>query len=387
MLDNVDENRIHESLDNSRDLEIERVVTSILDLPIRRPHKLSAITMAHQSVVLVEIHTRGGIVGYGEGVTPGGPWWSGESVETIKALIDAHLAPAIIGLQVNNINLAYQRMSKAVAKAPFAKASVEIGLQDAAAKAQGLPLHEKFGGRLREGIEVRWALASGDLRTDVAEARDLIERDIAHAFKIKGGVRSPEEELVHATAIRAELGEEVSIQIDLNNVWTLSTALKFGPRMMEVVDYLEQPVEGWNHKGLAELRRAGCRTMADESLYTAQDMLSMAEIQAVDILALKPMKSGGLGNVQRIAQIADAAGIACYAGTFMESSLGISAHIQLAETLPNLTEGGELFGGLWLAEDITEDTAIYRNGRVFAPDGPGHGVSIDPKRIRKFVRI
>lgn len=386
MLDNIGDDGKPEAIVASRDLEIERVVTTILDLPIRRPHKLSAITMAHQSVVLVEIHTCGGLVGYGEGVTPGGPWWSGESVETIKALIDAHLAPAIMGLQVDNLNLAYQRMCKAVAKAPFAKAAVEIGLQDAAAKVQSLPLHAKFGGRLRHGIDVRWALASGDLKTDLAEAYDLMDRDIAHAFKIKGGVRPPEEELSHAIAIRAELGDEVSLQIDLNNVWTLSTALKFGSRMMEVVDYLEQPVEAWNHKGLAELRRAGCRTMADESLYTTQDMLNMAELQSVDILALKPMKSGGLGNVQRIAQIADAAGVACYAGTFMESSLGISAHVHLAETLPNLTEGGELFGGLWLADDITEETVTYHNGKVFAPQGPGHGIHIDPKRIQRFIR-
>lgn len=386
MLDYADPNGHQKNQDSSRDLEIERIVTTILNLPIRRPHQLSAVTLAHQSVVLVEIHTRGGLVGYGEGVTPGGPWWSGESVETIKAMIDFHITPILIGMRVDNLNLAYKKISKAVAKAPFAKGAVEIGLQDAAAKAQGLPLFAKFGGRVQEGIDVRWALASGNIKTDIAEAQDLIERDIAHAFKIKGGVKLPAQELEYAKAIRAELGDDVSIQIDLNSVWSLSTALKYGPRIMEYVDYLEQPVESWNHKGLAALRRVGCKVMADESVYSVQDAMSLVELQAVDILALKPMKMGGLAQLQRVAHIAEAAGIAVYAGTFMESSLGACAQLHVAQTLPNLTEGGELFSGLWLAEDICEKGLEYRGGKVFSPEGLGHGIIPDSELVHRFKR-
>ncbi|WP_227270723.1 hypothetical protein [Roseobacter weihaiensis] len=51
-------------LDLSRDLRIARVETTILDVPIRRKHKLSALTMAHQSYLLVTITTHGGLVGH-----------------------------------------------------------------------------------------------------------------------------------------------------------------------------------------------------------------------------------------------------------------------------------------------------------------------------------
>ena len=369
-----------------RDAQIAQINTTIVDLPIRRVHKLSGVTMAHQSYVLVEIVTEGGARGWGEGVTPGGPWWSGESVETIKVLIDAHLAPALIGMQADNPRAATARMDQVVAHSPFAKGAVEIGLQDLAARMANMPLSEKFGGRLRDGITVRWALASGDLATDLAEAEDFMARDIAHAFKLKGGLRDPEVELAHCRDVRRALGEHVSIQIDLNNVWNLSTALKWGPRFMEYVDYLEQPVEGWNMEGLAMLRSAGCRVMADESLYSPQDAMRLAKLQAVDILALKTMKSGGLARSAQIAGIAAAAGISCYAGTFMESSLGVAAHVHLAETLPAVTEGGELFGSLWLAEDITEKGVVHRNGKVFAPEGAGHGVTPDPDRVKRFAR-
>ncbi len=370
----------------ARDRRIARVATTILDVPIRRNHKLSGVTMTHQSYLLVEIETEGGLIGYGEGVTPGGPWWSGESIETMKALIDGYLAPAVVGLAAGEVQAARMAMNRVAARSPFAKAALEMALWDLAAKVADQPLSALFGGPLREGVALRWALATGDLEIDLAEAHDYLARDLARSFKIKGGAKSPAEDLAHARALREALGPDVSLQIDLNNVWDLPTALDYGPALMEVVDYLEQPVQGWNRQGLAELRRQGIRVMADESLFTPQDAMEMAQIGAVDIFALKPMKSAGLAETRTIAGIAEAAGIQCYAGTFMESSLGISAHLHLSQTLPALVAGGELLGGLWLAEDITETGVTYRDGHVYPAPGPGHGVTPDPARVAAFKR-
>lgn len=368
------------------DHKIKQINTTILDMPIKRPHKLSGATMTHQSYVLVEVETAGGLVGFGEGVTPGGPWWSGESVETIKALVDHHLAPALLDMNGLNVNAARMRMNAVASRSPFAKAAVEIALHDLAGKIAGMPLHQMFGGRLRHGIGLRWALASGDLERDIAEARQIMSDGLAYAFKIKGGTKSPADDIAHCRAIRTALGDEVSLQIDLNSVWDLSTALTYGPPLMELLDYLEQPIEGWNLRGLAQLRANGIRVMADESLYTAQDAFRLAELQAVDYFALKTMKSAGLSELRTIANIASTAGIACYAGTFMESSIGIAAHLHMAETLPAITEGGELFGGLWLTNDISRNGVIYKDGAVFAPEGAGHGVIPDPDVIQDFAR-
>ena len=361
-------------IDQSRDLGIARVDSLILDMPIRRKHKLSGLTMAHQSYLLVTVTTHGGLVGYGEGATPGGPWWSGESIETMKALIDGYLGPAVIDLPAGNVRAAAQAMDRVAARAPFAKAALDIALWDLAAKASGLPLSALFGGKLRDGVGMRWALASGDLATDLEEAERMLANDHAHAFKIKGGVRPPEEEVAYTSKLREALGPDVPLQIDLNAMWDRSTALQHGPKLMELVGYLEQPLAEWDVAGLAELRAAGIRVMADESLYTPQDAMRLAQAHA------------GLWGLRAIGEIAHAAGIGCYAGTFMESSLGIAAHLNLATTLQALTEGGELLGGLWLAEDIAEEPVTYRNGQVFAPGGIGHGVTPDADKIRRFKR-
>src|SRR3546814_5255862 len=65
--------------------------------------------------------------------------------------------------------------------------------------------------------------------------------------------------------------------------------------------------------------------MADESVCTLQDAMRLAGSAAVDVFAYKVMKSGGLTACRQIAGIAEAAGIASYGGTFLESSIGTSA--------------------------------------------------------------
>ena len=63
------------------DMTIRSVETRILDVPLIRPHRFATTTATEQSILLVSVTTADGVVGYGEGVTPGGPWWGGESAE------------------------------------------------------------------------------------------------------------------------------------------------------------------------------------------------------------------------------------------------------------------------------------------------------------------
>src|SRR5574340_1332490 len=82
------------------DLKIAAVETMILDVPLVRPHKFATTTATAQPVLLVAVRTEGGVIGYGEGVVPGGPWWGGESVETMRVIVDRYIAPFIVGRSV-----------------------------------------------------------------------------------------------------------------------------------------------------------------------------------------------------------------------------------------------------------------------------------------------
>ena len=81
----------------ARDLAIASVRSTIVDVPTVRRHKLSQTSVTAQSYVLVQVRLGNGAEGIGEAATLGGPRWSEESVEAMKANIDAYLAPAVVG--------------------------------------------------------------------------------------------------------------------------------------------------------------------------------------------------------------------------------------------------------------------------------------------------
>jgi len=107
---------------------------------------------------------------------------------------------------------------------------------------------------------------------------------------------------------------------------------------------------------------------------------------AADLFALKIYKTGGVLEVRKIAAIAEAAGIGCYGGSTLETSIGTSASLQLYCTVPNLTAGCELFGPLWLADDIVEESVTIRDGNIWIPEGPGLGVRLDEGKVKHYLR-
>jgi muconate cycloisomerase len=126
-------------VDLRRDLAIVSIESTIVDVPTVRRHKLSSLSVTAQSYVIVELRLANGAKGIGEAATLGGPRWSEESVESIKATIDAYLAPALIGAAADRFEAARARMDEAAKRNNAAKAAVESALFDAVGKTLGVP--------------------------------------------------------------------------------------------------------------------------------------------------------------------------------------------------------------------------------------------------------
>ena len=99
------------------DLKIASVTTTIIDVPLIRPHKFATTTSEAQPILLVAVTTESGVTGYGEGVVPGGPWWGGESVETMQQIVDRYIGPYIIGRGVDEISGVMVDIERIVANA------------------------------------------------------------------------------------------------------------------------------------------------------------------------------------------------------------------------------------------------------------------------------
>ncbi|HEU0222426.1 MAG TPA: muconate/chloromuconate family cycloisomerase [Paracoccaceae bacterium] len=370
------------------DFAIGQIRSTIVDVPTVRRHKLSRLSVTAQSYVIVEIRLANGVTGIGEAATLGGPRWSEESVEGIKATIDAHLAPAVLGQPAHRFESVAARMDAAARRNNAAKAAIESALFDAVGKTLGLPAVQLLGGVVRERIPVFWTLASGDPGQEIEEAEAKLAQGLHDRFKIKVGAEPLAQDLARLRRLAKALAGRATLIVDANQAWDEATAARALPTLADLgIALVEQPLPAWNVAGMARLRsRAPLPLMADECVFSPHDMLAVAAAGAADTLSLKLVKHGGLLATRKVAAIAEAAGLSLYGGCLLESSIGAAAHLQVFAGLPSLAWGCEHFGPHILTEDLAEEPLNIRDFHIHLPAGPGLGVTLDPEKLRRFAR-
>ena len=355
------------------------------DIPVRRPHKMSFTTLETVNFVFVRAETSDRLVGWGEAACLGGPTWSEESAESVAATIERYLAPWLVGRDPIDVEALRLEMARRVQGNAFARAAVEMALWDLAGRSLGVPVYRLLGGRVRDRVPLSWSLAVADPQAEVAEARERIA--LGHRiFKIKTGAAPLPDDVERVRRLRAAVGPAVSLRVDANQGWDRPTALQ-AVRALEpcALDFVEQPVPRWDLEGLAFVaERAPMPIMADEACCTDHDALALARRGAVSILSLKLTKSGGLLGSLAIARIAAAAGMGCYVGCMIETSLGTAAYLHLALAAAPVTWGCELFGPLLLAGDVTRRPVQYADGCILGLDGPGWGVDVDEAALARW---
>lgn len=364
---------------------IHSVEPHIVDIPLRRPHKLSRAVLVHQSYLLIRIRTEDGVEGVGEATVPGGPWWSGESVEGMRALFLQDIAPCLQGRDVFASNAIMAEIDKIAYANAALKSAVETALLDAVARTLCVPLSALFGGRIADALPVLWVLASGELEPDVEEAKEKLATKMHRRFKVKVGRGEPGADARRVALTADAVGCPCSI--DLNEAWNLADSAR-ALAILEGsgVDILEQPLPRADVPGLADLaRRSSVAIMADESACAPSDLTTIIRERAASYVSLKISKSGGPSRMLAMARAAQAAGINLFGGTALDSSIGTAANLQCCATIP-LAGGTELFMPLLLADDIVEESLVYRDFSVVVPSGPGLGVTIDEDKMRHYAR-
>ncbi len=375
--------------DLARDLAVVAITSTIVDVPTVRQHKLSNTSVSAQSYVIVQVRLANGVEGIGEAATLGGPRWSEESVEGIKATVDAYLTPALLGRRADLIEAAGAQMDLAAKRNNAAKAAIETALWDALGRTLGLPVTTLLGGAVRDRVPVLWTLASGDPVQEVEEAGRKLEARLHRMFKVKIGALEPAADMARMRHLAQALEGRAELIVDANQAWDETTSARCLPQLHEMgVRLVEQPVPAWNLPAMARLRaRPGTPPLlADECVFTVHDMLAVGAAGAADAVSLKLVKHGGLLALKRVAAVAEAAGIALYGGCLLESSIGAAAHLQTFATLRELAWGCEHFGPQILVGDLVAEPLRFENFHVHLPTGPGLGVLLDPDKLRAYAR-
>lgn len=369
-------------------------------LPVRREFRWNGLLHGLGQFVMVRVTTDTGLVGYGDAVPL--PDWggdfgrrSGETRETVIAVVNGQLAPAIIGRDPCAIAEAAATMDRVLVGHTYAKCAVEMALHDLWGKVVGQPLYRLLGGAVRDGVAIAHMVGLMDFNEAVEESEAAVADGI-RALQIKGG-EDGNRDVALVKELRRRLGPDVTLRLDANQGYaTAKQALGFLSNFAPgELSYVEQPARGLAH--MAEVtRQSSVAVIADESCWTPTDALDVVRTSAADCISIYLAKAGGFRSASAVAAIAEAAGIACDVNGSIECGIGNAANAHFAMSRPAVTLPAVIpisapsgrhpcrAGGNYFADDIIVEPFPYRDGKILPPEGPGLGIQIDEHKLQKF---
>jgi L-alanine-DL-glutamate epimerase-like enolase superfamily enzyme len=260
---------------------------------------------------------------------------------------------------------------------PFYEA-IQVALWDLSAKQAGLPLHRFLGSR-RSRVR---AYASGlDYHLSDADFEAFFERADAQgfeAFKVKLGHPDFDRDLSRLKLLKKAVRPNAILMVDANEAWGAKEALV---KLRAIRDagytllWVEDPILRSDFEGLRMLRNSAPWTLVNSGEYLdAAGKRELLLAGAVDILNVH----GQITDVMRIGWLAAELGIPVTVGnTFLE----IGVHTACA--LPEVE---------WLEysfqnyRHLIEQPMEIRDGWIYAPDRPGHGLVLSEEARRDWAR-
>ncbi len=357
-----------------RIVSIEIIETCI---PLKKPYKLSKRYgyLENTKPVVIKIHTDDGLTGYGE-TDPMGRF-TGETPETVAAVLKTDLAPAVLGEDPTNLHLVHETLDAVVRDNHMAKGAIDIACYDLLGKASGMPLYRVLGGSLYEELPIMGSIGGGSVEETVAAANAEKNKGY-HSLMVKVG-GDPVQDGERVLAVRDSLGKDYPLIVDANQGYDVSSALRFIEIARQANPVLfEQPVDAENIEGIAAIRKkCGVPISVDESILSYRHAQEVIRLEAADVFSIKVCKNGGIKATLQIIELARSKGIDILFNSMIEEGITQAASLHIALTTSNLFPFGHAyFSPLRLAADITDYSSNIVEGRVRAPKSPGLGIKI-----------
>ena len=369
-------------------MKITRIETIPIRVPLKPQFAIRSGRGGGHSVspfLLVKIHTDAGLMGIGEASCT--PRWSGEDQFTGAHLIRTYLEPLLLGEDPLALDSVTQKFRLAFAGNYFTKAAVEMALWDIAGKAAGKPVYELLGGKVREYVPTKWSVSG----LEPGPAAEIARWAVAQGFqtmKVKVGIE-PEADIARVRAVRDAVGPKIRLGVDANGGWTPEQAVSTVERLGEFgIYFAEQPVPPEDVAIMADVRkRIGVPLVADESIYTLQDAMTLARLGAADVFSIYVGKAGGIGPAKKIAEFAASEGIKCTLGSNLELGVGSAAMVHLAIAAGGITAEEfpcDIIGPFYYEDDIVREALAISPGQARTNSKPGLGVELDDEKIERY---
>lgn len=354
-------------------MKITDIKLAKLRVPLKTPFKTALRTVESIEDIVVMVHTDTGHVGYGE--APATAVITGDTHGSIIEAIDRIIKPKIIGQDVSELNHIVGLIQNGIIRNYSAKAAVEMAVYDLWGQLYDAPLYKMLGGGVPT-ISTDITISVDYIDKMVADSLEAIDRGF-ETLKIKVG-KDIGVDIERVKAIYAAVEGKALLRLDANQGWTPKEAVYALNKLEDAgvrLELVEQPVKARDIDGMKFItERVNTPVMADESSFGPREVIELIKMRAADIINIKLMKTGGISNAIKIADICSVYDMQCMIGCMLESSISVSAAVHLAVAKSNVITKIDLDGPSLCAFDPVEGSVKFKESEISISDAPGLGV-------------
>jgi L-alanine-DL-glutamate epimerase-like enolase superfamily enzyme len=330
----------------------------------------NAITTAIASVVVID--TDAGLQGCGE-FTPCGENYMVAHSEGVEALLRL-VAPSLLGEDPRQVGRIEALLDHLVQGHGYAKSPIDIACWDLLGQYCGQPLWMLMGGKLTDGAPMYRVAPQKATDETVAEMQRYREQGYRQ-FQIKvGSDWSGDIERIQTGVSLLKSGEKA--MADANQGWRVDNAIRVARATADLDYILEQPCR--TYEECQQVRRVAQQPMKlDECITGMAAAQRVVADKGAEICCLKLSNLGGLSKARRVRDFLvdnrlPVVSEDTWGGEITTAAVAHFAASTPEEYLQNTTD---------LMNYNTRSTGIggaYAcDGKLYAPDGPGLGVSPD----------
>jgi L-Ala-D/L-Glu epimerase len=342
------------------------------DLGNTRPYTIAFKTVDKVLNNFLQITLEDGTTGIGCG-NPS-EYVTGESFQSLVETLTEENLEFLKGRDIREITGLLSEAFIRFPKNPAARAAVDIALYDAFTKHIGVPLGVYLGQKIKS-LPTSVTIGIKSVADTLEEAQEYW--DMGHrVLKVKLG-KDLHEDIERMAKLREVFGSQIVIRVDANQGYDFEETIEFFKRTEKFdIELVEQPMKAKafdDMRNLPEPMKA--KVAADESCISMKDALSLTSgHNASGIFNIKLMKTGGVFQALKIADVALNSGVELMWGCNDESAISITAALHAALSYPN-TKYLDLDGSLDMAHDVVTGGFHIENGWMTITDKPGLGLT------------
>lgn len=352
--------------------------------------------------LIVRIETKDGYVGWGEGIA----MWP-EACKATELIVREGLFPVIKEFSPLDIEKCWQAMRdhiwwygyKNSGIASFAISAIDIALWDIKAQSLNQPLFRLLGGKVTDklpanaSIHVNQPTISGSI-SDIEEYIDRGFKSVKLGFAKKGlsklGKVSPDYDVNFIKEVRAALGDEPDIMVDIGNgvQWDVATAIKTTKRMEEFdIRWIEEPLYPTDIKGYKGLRsQTNTLIGSGEREWCYENYQELLQHDCVDVFGIDPARVQGITAYKKIQDLVASNHRYVNAHAWSTAiTTAASLHCSLASDNCLVFELKPIPGPVQY--DIVEEPIVQEDGWVTLGDSSGLGVNVKEKILQDLTIV